>query len=192
MIRALPSGTRTAGCRPLIRVLRAEWTKTRTLPGTFWLLTASAVAATFGRTGVRVGQVAIVVLAVLVIGNEYGTGLIRPTLTAIPSRAAVYAGKLTVVAAGGAVTGGTQAMYLTLIAAYSLGIAAVLRDSAGAVVTVLATLFVTPLLARLVGDPEWQRRLTAYSPMTASLRVLAGYTAAAVLAGLVCLCVRDA
>jgi ABC-2 type transport system permease protein len=176
----------------VIRALRAEWTKTRTLPGTFWLLAASALGAAFGRTGVQIGQVAIVVLAVQVIGNEYGTGLIRPTLTAIPNRALVFAGKLTVVAAGAAVTGGTHAPYLTLIAIYSLGTATVIRDSAGAVVTVLATLFVPPLLARLAGDPDWHHRLTAYAPTTASLGVLAGYAGLAALTGLLCLQLRDA
>ena len=121
-----------AAARHVIRSLHAEWTKTRTLPSTLWLLAASALGAAFGRTGVQIGQVAIVVLAVQVIGNEYGTGLIRPTLTAIPNRALVFAGKLTVVAAGAALTGGTHAPYLTLIAIYSLGTATVIRDSAGA------------------------------------------------------------
>lgn len=176
----------------MIRALRAEWTKTRTLPGTYWLLAASALGAAFGRTGVQIGQVAIVVLAVQVIGNEYGTGLIRATLTAIPNRAQVFLGKLAVVAVGAAVTGGTRALYLTLIAIYSLGVATVVRDSAGAVVTVLATLFVPPLLARLVGDPDWHHRLTAYSPTTASLGVLAGYAGVAALTGLLCLQLRDA
>jgi ABC-2 type transport system permease protein len=176
----------------MIRAVRAEWTKVRTLPGVLWLLAASAVAAAFGRTGAQIGQVAIVVLAVLVIGNEYATGLIRPTLTAMPNRVLVYASKLVVVAALTAVTGTRQAPYLTLIAVYSLGFAAVLRDTAGAVITVLATLFVTPLLARVIDDPDWQRRLTTFSPMTASLGVLTAYAAVAALAGVLCLRFRDA
>ena len=95
-------------------------------------------------------------------------------------------------AAAATVTGGTQALYLTLIAIFGLGIATVIRDSAGAVVTVLAALFVPPLLARLVGDPDWHHRLTAYSPTTASLAVLAGYAGVAALTGLLCLQFRDA
>ncbi|HET6530505.1 MAG TPA: hypothetical protein VFH03_07810 [Actinoplanes sp.] len=176
----------------MIRAVRAEWTKVRTLPGAFWLLAASAVAAAFGRTGAQIGQVAIVALAVLAIGNEYATGLIRLTLTAMPNRLAVFVSKLVVIAALTAVTGTRQALYLTLIAVYSLGLAAVLRDTAGAVTTVLATLFVTPLLARVIDDPEWQRRLTTFSPMTASPGVLAGYAAVAALAGALCLRFRDA
>ena len=99
--------------------LHAEWTKLRTVPGPGWLLLA-VVAATVGLgaiaagglschpgrcaagavdatrlslTGVQLGQVVVAVLAVLVIGGEYGTGMIRTTLTAMPRRAEVLAAK---------------------------------------------------------------------------------------------------
>jgi ABC-2 type transport system permease protein len=182
----------------MIRCLRAEWTKVRTLPGTYWLLAGAAMAAGFGRTGVLIGQIAIVVFAVRVIGTEYGTGLIRVTLTANPHRISVYASKAVLAAGPAAVTGTvalagrTQVLYLTMIAVYSLGIAAALRDSAGATVIVLATLFVTPLLARIVTDPDWQRFLTKFSPMTAGPVVLAGYAAVSVVVGAMLFRYRDA
>ena len=104
--------------------LRAEWTKTRTLPGTGWLLLAvAALTVTVGvvadeafgcqggactavlagadparitLTGVRVSQVLAVIAAVLTIGGEYGTGMIRVTLAAMPRRLTVYAAKAAV------------------------------------------------------------------------------------------------
>ena len=95
--------------------LRAEWTKLRTLPSTAWLL-AGAVGATIAASaivaalfhlntgstadparlslaGVQVGQAVIAVLAVLAVSEEYGTGMIRTTLAAIPRRHLLLAAK---------------------------------------------------------------------------------------------------
>jgi ABC-2 type transport system permease protein len=105
--------------------LHAEWTKLRTLPGTGWLLLAAAAltiavsaavdAATTAAacppagcqsdpvkltlTGVQVGQVIVVIIAVLAVSGEYSTGMIRVTLTAMPRRLTVLAGKAAIVAA---------------------------------------------------------------------------------------------
>lgn len=90
--------------------LHAEWTKFRTLTGSWWLLLAAAwscspatggcAAAATGAdpaklslTGVFLGQVIIALLAVLAIGGEYGSGMIRVTLTATPRRLTAYAAK---------------------------------------------------------------------------------------------------
>jgi ABC-2 type transport system permease protein len=100
--------------------LHAEWTKLRTAPGTAWLLLAAAVltvalsAATavatrcpatacggdpakISFTGVYLGQAVVAIVAVMVIGNEYSTGMIRTTLTAMPRRLSVLAGKAVIV-----------------------------------------------------------------------------------------------
>jgi ABC-2 type transport system permease protein len=102
--------------------LRAEWTKLRTAPGTCWLLIA-VIAATIGVsaaaaaathcpagptcpadtgkltfTGVQLGQAVVAVLAVLTIGGEYTTGMIRTTFAAMPRRGTVLAAKATIVA----------------------------------------------------------------------------------------------
>jgi ABC-2 type transport system permease protein len=121
---------------PLARgYLRAEWTKLRTLPGMLWLTAAAAAltiavgAAAAGAfscglrtctegatgadpakislTGLDLGQVLVAVLAVLVVGGEYGTGMIRVTFTAMPRRLVVLASKAAVV------TGLTLAAALT-------------------------------------------------------------------------------
>lgn len=108
--------------------LHAEWTKLRTVPSTGWLL-LTAIALTVGAsaltaaivkcpasctadttkvslTGVELGQAAVAVLAVLFITSEYGTSMIRVTLTAMPHRSAMLAAKAAIVtgvvlAAGG-------------------------------------------------------------------------------------------
>jgi ABC-2 type transport system permease protein len=49
-------------------------------------------------TGVYLGQAVIAVLGVLVIGGEYGTGMIRVTFTASPRRLTVLAAKVLIVA----------------------------------------------------------------------------------------------
>ena len=106
--------------------VHAEWTKLRTLPGTFWLLAATAVVtiavsagvsagfhcapayctpadtgadpAKFALSGLYVGQVLAACAGVLAIGGEYDAGMIRVTLAALPRRLSVLAGKALVVA----------------------------------------------------------------------------------------------
>ena len=123
--------------------LHAEWTKLRTLAGTWWLLLAAAAltiavsaaaAAAFncppgacaasqtgadpakiGLTGVLLGQVVIALLAVLAIGGEYGNGMIRLTLTAMPRRLTVLAAKAAVLTGLVLVTG-TLAVLSSLLA----------------------------------------------------------------------------
>jgi ABC-2 type transport system permease protein len=101
--------------------LHAEWTKLRTVASTGWLLLGAAVltvavgtaadaAATcpaggcqadpakLSLTGVQAGQAIVAVIAVLAISNEYSTGMIRVTLTAMPRRLTVLAAKAALVA----------------------------------------------------------------------------------------------
>jgi ABC-type transport system involved in multi-copper enzyme maturation permease subunit len=102
-------------------VLRSEWTKLRTQPSALWaLLSAVIVVIGFGilysllrearpphgaaairsfdpvsvsLSGVQVAQIAAGVLGVLLITSEYGTGLIRTSLAAVPRRLPVLWGK---------------------------------------------------------------------------------------------------
>ncbi|GAA3381792.1 hypothetical protein GCM10020369_01110 [Cryptosporangium minutisporangium] len=113
-----------------MRAAHAEWTKLRTLPSTGWLMLLT-VAGTVGLglaitgsldythcappcrvdttklslTGVRLGQVGVLVLAVLATTAEYSTRTIRPTLLAVPRRPRVVLGKLGVLTVLGVVTG---------------------------------------------------------------------------------------
>jgi ABC-2 type transport system permease protein len=64
-------------------------------------------------------------------------------------------------------------LYLGLVALLSLGAATVIRDGATAITTVLALLFVVPVISQFVTDPTWSTRLRRYSPTTAGLAVQA-------------------
>ena len=102
-------------------------------------------------------------------------------------------------------------LYLALIALLSLGIATVVRDSATAIGAVLALLYLFPIIASGVSDPNWRRHLQQVSPMDAGLAiqnttklhglpigpwaglgVLAAWAAAAMLAATLTLRLRDA
>jgi ABC-2 type transport system permease protein len=108
----------------MVRPVLAEWTKLRTLASTGWLVLGT-VALTVGVSaltsatldpdrcrlpcvpdirmysvyGVRLGQVLVVVLAVLAVSNEYTTRMIHATLTALPGRLLMLTGKVGTVVA---------------------------------------------------------------------------------------------
>jgi len=62
-------------------------------------------------------------------------------------------------------------VYLVLIGLLSLGIAAMVRDAAAAIGVVLGLLFLFPVLAQVVSDPDWYRHLQQISPMIAGLAI---------------------
>jgi ABC-2 type transport system permease protein len=119
--------------------LRAEWTKSWTVPGTGWLLAAVAgltaavgvlaVASThcpasltcsvdtakLSLTGVQFGQAVVAIMAVLAISGEYSTGMIRTTLAATPRRPVVLAAKA-VVLTGQVLVAGAVAVLGSLLA----------------------------------------------------------------------------
>jgi ABC-2 type transport system permease protein len=267
---------RAAARRASLRLaLHAEWTKLRTVSGPAWLLLAIAaltiavsVAATaathcphnltcpvdtakLSLTGIQVGQAVVAILAVLMISNEYSSGMMRVTLAAMPNRSATLAAKaillaaLVLVAGSVAVFGSVLAghlilpahgftaargfhpvwltygpalraacgsvLYLALIALMSLGVAAVVRDSAVSVGVALALLYVFPIVLAFIGNAHWQHRFDRWAPTIAGLTVqdttglrslaitpwaglgvLALWAAAALLAGGLSFRLRDA
>jgi ABC-2 type transport system permease protein len=64
-------------------------------------------------------------------------------------------------------------LYLILIALLSLGIAAIVRDSATSVGVILGLLYLLPIVAQVIGDPHWQRLLQRIGPMSAGLAIQA-------------------
>ncbi|MEU8658635.1 ABC transporter permease [Actinoplanes philippinensis] len=101
-------------------------------------------------------------------------------------------------------------VYLVLIAVMSVGVAAVVRDPGAAIGTVLGLLYLPPILVRAVSDSELREFVEKVSPMSAGLAVqattdldrlpigpwaglgaLAGWAAAALLAGFLALRLRD-
>ncbi|WP_149184030.1 ABC transporter permease [Streptomyces sp. TRM49041] len=106
-------------------VLQSEWTKIRTVSSTVWTLTSALVVTvamgagisalmrsafddlpaaeriTFDPTvisfsGMVLGQLAMVVFGVLVVGTEYSSGMIRTSLAAVPQRATFLYSKIAV------------------------------------------------------------------------------------------------
>ncbi|GAA3392537.1 ABC transporter permease [Cryptosporangium minutisporangium] len=201
--------------------LRGEWTKLRTSPGAAWSVLAIAVATAglsalavgsvtcpcatdtmkLTLSGVQLGQAVAAVFAVVLLGGEYGTGMITVTLAALPDRVSVLAAKATLVLGlvGGAGAVGVGAawligravlgddlgpgavlrpvvgsvLYLMLVALLGLGAAAVARASAAAIGVVLGLLYIGPIVTAMVSDPDWQRHLRQVLPADAGLAVQA-------------------
>jgi ABC-2 type transport system permease protein len=260
-----------------MRVLHAEWTKLRSVQNTGWLVLA-VVAGTvalstmitlttrcrpeggdgcgaditrLSLSGVYLGQVAVVVLGVLMITNEHESGMIRATLAATPRRLAVFAAKAAVLLAivlGAGMAGvlgsflagrnvlpgqgftaangiaplslgdeptlranlGTV-LYLGLMALLGLGIGAIVRDTAVSIALILAALYVLPMVAAVIQNPDVREWIDKLAPMNAGLAiqatrnlselpigpwaglgVFAAYAAAATVAGAVLFQLRDA
>ena len=64
-------------------------------------------------------------------------------------------------------------LYLALIGLLSLGVATAVRESATAIGIVLGLLYLFPIIAEVVTDPDWERRLQQVGPMSAGLAVQA-------------------
>ncbi|MFI6503921.1 ABC transporter permease [Nonomuraea typhae] len=118
--------------------LRAEWTKLRTSGGFGWLLLAlvaltagvsAAACATVSCTaapcaydvpklslmGVQAGQAIVVIVAVAAISGEYGSGMIRSTLVAVPRRITLLTAKAAVLT-GVTLAAGTVAVLASILA----------------------------------------------------------------------------
>ena len=164
--------------------------------------------------GVMCAAKAVVVTAVVlgtgalsVAGSVLAARLILPGngFTRTAGHILLPADTTTLRAAGGTV------LYLGLLALLSLGVGLAVRDTAAAVTTVLAALYILPLVAQAIPDTDLREDLLRIAPMTAGLSIqatrnlgtlpigpwaglglLAGYAAAALFVGAVLLKVRDA
>ncbi|MDQ0598872.1 ABC-2 type transport system permease protein [Streptomyces canus] len=110
-----------------IQVVRSEWTKIRSVASTVWTLSLAVVVTlalgmliaalsknefdTMSRNdqlsfdptfisfaGMGLGQLAMIVFGVLVVSNEYSTGMIRTSLAAVPQRGTFLFSKIAVAA----------------------------------------------------------------------------------------------
>ncbi|MET7714307.1 ABC transporter permease subunit [Streptomyces sp. NPDC005407] len=180
--------------------LASEWTKIRSVRSTMWTLgvmivlmvgigalSAVAVSAadadlqdqsvlSLGFFGVLLGSICVITLGVLTIASEYGTGMIRTTLTACPSRARVLTAKaivffllvfiLTTVIT--AIVGALQtaivdqgsstgedwfratigiALYVATLGLLSLAVGTLIRHSAGAITVMIGVVLLPLVLA---------------------------------------------
>ena len=224
----------------MIDVLASEWIKSRSVRSTAAILAACAaivavgavltalmvrdwdgsppdVRANFANADTSVivlplAQFCLAALSALVITSEYGSGMIRTSLVAVPRRRTVFAAKALVVAAVTLVVGQAVAfaafatgrlivgdrppplgfstsaadalpgtvgagMSITAVALVALGIGAVLRSTAGALMVIGALLFVLPMLAPLLPEP-WDDRAAAAMVPSLAFEVTGGSGAA--------------
>lgn len=184
--------------------IASEWTKIRSVRSTIWTLgvfvllvigiglgAAALVAAnsseealsnenplSFGFFGLLLGSMCVITLGVLTTASEYGTGMIRTTMVACPSRGRVLAAKAVVffsvafvttlvsvlvvalfdvalldgarTPTGGEWLKGTLgiSLYIALLGLLSLVIGSVIRHSAGAI-TIMIGVVLAPLVIAL-------------------------------------------
>ncbi|MFI2778759.1 ABC transporter permease [Streptomyces sp. ALB3] len=200
---ASPIPVRTPG---LGDAIASEWTKIRSVRSTMWtlgvmivlligigLLTAIAVnvsdapmddtpVLSLGFFGVLLGSICVITLGVLTIASEYGTGMIRTTLTACPSRARMLIAKsvvffllaftITTVTTGvvgvlqtamlDGATPGTGfwvrstvgvGSYVAMLGLLSLALGAIIRHSAGAITIMIAVVLLPLVLAMFMFSP---------------------------------------
>jgi ABC-2 type transport system permease protein len=213
------------------RVLRSEWIKLYSLRSSTVLLLSTvtamvgiallgawgtvmaaeegkpspeAVIQTLPAAGLTFAQMVIGALAALLISSEYGTGMIRSTMIAVPRRTPAVAAKALLIAAVAYLVGTISAsisyfliqpvlaekdfdfelsadvlgsvlragLYLSLVAVMGLGLAALLRHSAGSIVTLTALLLVLPTaLSMIPGD--FASDLAQYLPSNAGNQLTA-------------------
>lgn len=155
--------------------------------------------------GLDFGQLIIGSLGVLMIASEYSTGMIRSTMTAVPTRLPAFLGKALVVAVVAALVGIvssfatyfllqpilaqyeagfelgvenlTQSMllagvYLALASVMALGLGALLRNSAGAIVTLVALFLVLPTVLGFIQFDWVQDGVIPFLPGNAGHQML--------------------
>jgi ABC-2 type transport system permease protein len=174
----------------MIAAIRAEWTKQRTVPSTAWLLFAAAAATVavsaivaaawhvnggstadptkLSLTGIYVGQAVIAIFTVLSVSEEFGTGMIRTSIAAVPRRVNLMAAKVAstaglIVPSGLVGTGGCLIVGRLLLAdaglnpargyaLISLRHAATLRAAAGSVIYLILIGLLALGIATIIRD----------------------------------------
>ncbi|MDQ0793949.1 ABC transporter permease [Streptomyces sp. B1I3] len=216
--------------------IASEWTKIRSVRSTMWtlgvmvvllfavgLLTAFAVSAadadledtpvlSLGFFGVLLGSICVITLGVLTIASEYGTGMIRTTLTACPSRARVLIAKSvvffllsftitavttgivallqTAMLGGATPTGGDWlratvgvALYVATLGLLSLALGALIRHSAGAITIMIALVLLPLVLAMFMFSPTLSGLQEALFEYSIPSQIGAFYNASVTVSG---------
>ncbi|MFP3992752.1 ABC transporter permease [Streptomyces sp. E11-3] len=211
------------------RVLRSEWTKIRSVSSTVWTLGLAVVVTialgmlisilvkndfdnlsaneqrAFDPTfvsfaGMSLGQLAMIVFGVLVVSNEYSTGMIRTSLAAVPQRGKFLFSKIAVATGlalvvslatsfaafflGQAMLGDHRAalgdpgvlravigggLYMTLIAVFSMGVAAMLRSPMLALGILMPFFF---LISNILGNVSATEKIGRYLPDQAGSKIM--------------------
>lgn len=168
---------------------------------------AQSLAYDIPASGLPFGQLLIAALAVVLMGSEYTTGMIRTTMVAVPTRTPALLAKTLVIAVVSFVVGVFSALaaylvaqpilnsqdlgfgldaewvlpsiintgtVLALIAVMGVAIGALLRSTAGGVVTFVGALFVLPIIASLLsGLADWVDDAARFLPSSAATQLVA-------------------
>ncbi|TLS40226.1 ABC transporter permease [Streptomyces montanus] len=211
------------------QVVQSEWTKIRSVASTVWTLSLAAVVTvalgmlisllsadewatmsprerlSFDPTfisfaGMSLGQLAMIVFGVLVVSNEYSTGMIRTSLAAVPQRGTFLFSKLAVATAlafvvslatsfvtfflGQAMLGEHSAslgdagvlravigggLYMTLIAVFSMGVAAMLRSPMLSLGILMPFFF---LISAILGNVSATKKVGQFLPDQAGSKIM--------------------
>jgi ABC-2 type transport system permease protein len=212
-----------------IQVVRSEWTKIRSVASTVWTLSLAVVVTialgmlisglsknefdtmdaqdklSFDPTytsfaGMSLGQLAMIVFGVLVVSNEYSTGMIRTSLAAVPQRGAFLVSKIAVATGlvlavglatsfvtfflGQAMLGEHKAsigdagvlravigggLYMTLIAMFSMGVAAMLRSPMLSLGILMPFFF---LISNILGNVSATKKIGRFLPDQAGSKIM--------------------
>ncbi|MFJ8534769.1 ABC transporter permease [Streptomyces sp. NPDC093591] len=211
------------------QVIRSEWTKIRSVASTVWTLSLAVVVTialgmlisalsknefdnmnrrdqlSFDPTfisfaGMTLGQLAMIVFGVLVVSNEYSTGMIRTSLAAVPRRGTFLFSKIAVATGlalvvgmatsfiafflGQAMLGEHKAaigdpgvlravigggLYMTLIAMFSMGVAAMLRSPMLSLGILMPFFF---LISNILGNVGATEKIGRYLPDQAGSKIM--------------------
>ncbi|MER5431147.1 ABC transporter permease [Streptomyces sp. NPDC002588] len=212
-----------------IQVVRSEWTKIRSVASTVWTLSLAVVVTialgmlisalsksqfdnmdardrlSFDPTyisfaGMSLGQLAMIVFGVLVVSNEYSTGMIRTSLAAVPQRGTFLFSKIAVATGlalavglatsfvtfflGQVMLGSHRAsigdsgvmravigggLYMTLIAMFSMGVAAMLRSPMLSLGILMPFFF---LISNILGNVPATKKVGRYLPDQAGSKIM--------------------
>ncbi|EDY45972.1 ABC transporter permease [Streptomyces sp. SPB074] len=211
------------------QVLHSEWTKIRSVSSTVWTLGLAFVVTlglgvlisvvsnndfdsmsredrlTFdptyiGFAGMGLGQLAMIVFGVLVVSNEYSTGMIRTSLAAVPRRGVFFSSKVAVATVLAFVVGLVTAfvsffvgqlilgdhgasiddpgvlravfgaaLYMTLIAMFSMGVAAMLRSPLLSLGILMPFFFI---ISNVLGSVNATKKVGQYLPDQAGTKIM--------------------
>jgi len=212
-----------------IQVVQSEWTKIRSVASTVWTLSLAVVVTialgmlisalsrnefdsmsrqdrlSFDPTfisfaGMSLGQLAMIVFGVLVVSNEYSTGMIRTSLAAVPQRGTFLFSKIAVATGlalvvgmatsfvafflGQAMLGSHRAsigdphvlravigggIYMTLIAVFSMGVAAMLRSPMLSLGILMPFFF---LISNILGNVDATKKIGQFLPDQAGSKIM--------------------
>ncbi|MEU6103534.1 ABC transporter permease [Streptomyces flaveolus] len=211
------------------QVVRSEWTKIRSVASTVWTLSLAVVVTValgmlisalskneFGDmserdrlsfdptfisfAGMSLGQLAMIVFGVLVVANEYSSGMIRTSLAAVPQRGTFLFSKIAVATVlafvvamitsfvafflGQAMLGDLKAsigdpgvlravigggLYMTLIAMFSMGVAAMLRSPMLSLGILMPFFF---LISNILGNVDVTKKVGQFLPDQAGSKIM--------------------